>query len=56
MEGLKRYEYYKKRFTKKTQHKHEVLTQKEFHVALNLERLRSDRHEQAFSLILFRHQ
>lgn len=53
MEGLNRYDYYEKRFSTKTRYKHEVLSQREFHIAMNLERLRSDRHEQEFSLILF---
>jgi lipopolysaccharide/colanic/teichoic acid biosynthesis glycosyltransferase len=53
MEGLKRYDYYEKRFSKKSRHKQEFLSQEEFHTALNLERLRSDRHEQEFSLVLF---
>lgn len=53
MEGLNRYDYFDKRFSTKIQFAHEIIESKDFHIALNLERLRSDRNEQEFSLILF---
>ena len=53
MNALERYDYLEKRFSPGMSRVQEVLSRKQFHLILNLERFRSVRTENEFSLILF---